>query len=264
MREETYPFVTRALPYECYGLAPCISAESVTYHHDRLYKAYVDRLNQALADYPRLQKLSLWELLERPENLPEGLRTAVVRNGGGVFCHELYFDSLQPLGREQDPKGALLEALVHDFGSLQDFRERIKAAAMEVFASGYAWLTLERGGALRIVTTMNQDVPDLKCMIPLLAVDVWEHAYYLQYQNRRSDYLNAWLRLINWRKVACRYEEGMEEVYNDRMLHGEWTEEDLAMMSTGSMTGNDGFGGSDGVTLAPEQECYESEFLLVP
>ena len=135
---------------------------------------------------------------------------------------------------------------------------------MEVFASGYAWLALERGGALRIVTTMNQDVPDLKCMIPLLAVDVWEHAYYLQYQNRRSDYLNAWLRLINWRKVACRYEEGMEEVYNDRMLHGEWTEEDLAMMSAGSMTGNDGFGGSDGVTLAPEQECYESEFLLVP
>lgn len=221
MNDETYPFVMRSLPYEYYALAPCISAESLTYHHDKIYKDYVDQLNLALANYPLLQKLSLRELLTHPENLPEGLQEEVKKNGGGAFSHELFFDSMQPLGREQDPKGALLEAIIRDFGSLRDFRERISEAAAGQYASGYAWLVLNRDGRLSVTTTPNQDVPDLKNVIPLLNVDIWEHSYYLQYQNRRRDYLNAWHRLINWRKVALRHEEAMRCVENERLLRGE-------------------------------------------
>lgn len=221
MKEETYPFVMRPLPYECYDLAPCISAESLLYHHDKIYKNYVDQLNLALADYPLLQGLSLWELLAYPENLPENLRRAVKQNGGGAFNHELFFDSIQPLGLEGDPKGSLLEAIIRDFGSLKEFREKICDAATRHFASGNAWLILNWDGRLEIKTTKNQEVIELRREIPLLIVDVWEHAYYLQYQNRRRDYLSAWLRLINWRKVARRYEEGLEYVTQERMLRGE-------------------------------------------
>ena len=221
MNDETYPFVMRSLPYEYYALAPCISAESLTYHHDKIYKDYVDQLNLALANYPLLQRLSLRELLTYPENLPEGLQAEVKKNGGGAFTHELFFDSMQPLGREQDPKGALLEAIIRDFGSLRDFRERISEAAAGQFASGYAWLVLNWDGRLTVTTTPNQEIPDLKKEIPLLNVDVWEHSYYLQYQNRRRDYLNAWHRLINWRKVALRHEDALRYVENERLLHGE-------------------------------------------
>ena len=227
MKEETYPFVMRALPYEPYELAPCISAEATAYHHDRLYKACVDQLNAALADYPVYQGLSLRELLERPENLPESIRTIVLRSGGGVYGHELFFDSMQPYSQEQDPKGPLLEAIIQEFGSLRDFRERIKDAAMSQFASGYAWLVLGQDGKLRVTTTSDQDVPDLKRVIPILNVDVWEHSYYLQYQDRRSDYLNAWHRVINWRKIARRYEEGIEEVRRNRLLRGEIQPEEI-------------------------------------
>lgn len=220
MKAETYPFVMRPLPYEYCALAPCISAEALLYHHDRIYKNYVDKLNQALSDYPMQQSLSLKDLLAVPENLPACLRTAVINNGGGAYSHELYFDSMQPFGCEQDPKGALLEALVRDFGSLRDFRDRIKKAGEEHFSAGFAWLLLGQDGRLSILTTADQGTPDLKRNIPLLNVDVWEHAYYLQYQNRREDYLSAWLRLVNWRKVARRYEEGMMEVENRLLLCG--------------------------------------------
>lgn len=250
MKEETYPFVMRALPYEPYELAPCISAEATLYHHDRLYKAYVDQLNAALADYPTLQGLSLKELLERPENLPENLRTSVVRYGGGVYGHELFFDSMQPFSQEQDPKGPLLEAMIQEFGSLRDFRERMKEVAMNQFASGYAWLVLGQDGTLRITTTANQDVPDLKRVIPILNVDVWEHSYYLQYQDRRGDYLNAWHRVINWRKVARRYEEGLEEVRKNRLLRGE--------------AGPEGAGEKFLFPGEPQEEFARTEFVFVP
>ena len=225
MKAETYPFVMRSLPYECYDLAPCISAETLFYHHDKIYKHYVDQLNLALADYPLLQGLSLWELLAWPENLPENLRIEVKRNGGGAFNHELYFDSLQPLKFEQDPKGALLEAMIHDFGSLREFREQMNEVAMKQFASGYGWLVMTGEGQLALRSTANQEVPDLKHEIPLLNVDVWEHSHYLQYQNRRRDYLTAWHRLINWRKVAWRYDEAAQRVREERMLRGETGEE---------------------------------------
>ena len=133
--------------------------------------------------------------------------------------------SVEPLGREQDPKGVMLEALIQDFGSLKDFRDQMSEAAVGLYASGYAWLIMDWEGRLQIKTTANEEVPILRQEIPILNVDVWEHAYYLQYRDRRKDYVSAWHRLINWRKVARRYEEALQYVREERMLHGEgWIE----------------------------------------
>lgn len=219
MKAETYPFVMRPLPYEYYALAPCLSAETLMYHHDKHYRTYVANLNKALADYPLLQKLSLKELLSGLENLPVPLQTAVKNNGGGVYNHELYFDCMHPVDN-QDPKGSLLDAITRDYGSLHEFKERMKTAAMGRFGSGYAWLVIKEDEGLQILTTANQNTPNLKKEVPILVIDVWEHAYYLQYQNRRDEYVDAWLKLINWRKVAARYEEGIQETQKRVMDHG--------------------------------------------
>ena len=219
MQEETYPFVMRQLPYEVYSLAPCISAESVLFHHDRIYKKYVDSLNQDLADYSNLQKKSMAELLSEIENLPFALQESVRIHGGGAFAHELYFDSMLPLACEQDPKGVLQEAIIRDFGSVRDLRDGMKGAAQQILGVGYVWLTLGMDGRMQITVTPDNEYPPLKSEIPLLVLDVWEHAYYLQYQNRLEEHLNAWARLVNWRKVARRYEEGMEEVEKKALLY---------------------------------------------
>lgn len=220
MQEETYPFVMRQLPYDYYALAPCLSAETLLYHHDKIYKKYVDQLNQALSDYPMLQKKSMRELLEEPENLPELLKIPIKLNGGGAFAHELYFDSMLPLVYEQDPRGTFLEAAIRDFGTARDMKEQIKKTALSCVGAGFVWLVLGMDGKMRIEATANQDYPNLKNGIPLLNLDVWEHAYYLQYQDRVEEHLNAWMRLINWRKVARRYEEGMEEVEKKALMYG--------------------------------------------
>jgi len=206
MRAETYPFVVRPLPYEYDALVPVLDAEIMTFHHDRHYKTYVDNLNAALADYPELQKMSLEELLKNLDKIPAAIQTAVRNNAGGVYNHELYFDLMRnPVG--QDPSGALAEAINRDFGSFRQWKEKMKQAAVGVFGSGWAWLVADKDGVLSIVQTANQNVPDLKDYTPILLVDVWEHAYYLQYQNRRADYVEGWFGLINWRKAGKRYEE---------------------------------------------------------
>lgn len=206
MREETYPFVARPLPYEYDGLIPVLDVETLHFHHDKHYQTYVDNLNAALADYPELQQKSLKELLVSLDKLPEPLRTLVRRNGGGVYNHELYFDAMKaPQG--QEPSGELAAAIDRDFGSYRQWKEQMKQAAAGVFGSGWAWLVSDQKGGLAIQQTPNQDTPNLKEAVPLFLVDVWEHAYYLQYQNRRADYLEGWFRLINWRKAEKRYEE---------------------------------------------------------
>lgn len=219
MQEEIYPFVMRQLPYEVYALSPCVSAESLMIHHDRIYKNYVDGLNRALSDYPLLQKKSLTELLSESENLPAALQESVRIYGGGAYAHALYFDSMLPLVHEQDPKGILQEAIIRDFGSVRDLREKMKKAAEGILGVGYVWLVLGMDGVMRLTTTVNQEYPNLKKNIPLLVQDMWEHAYYLQYQDRVEEHLNAWARLVNWRKVARRYEEGMEEVEKKTLLY---------------------------------------------
>ena len=206
MKAETYPFVVRPLPYEYDALIPVLDEETLTFHHDKHYKTYVDNLNAALADYPELQKKSLTELLTDINRLPAAVKTAVRNNGGGVYNHELYFDSMKsPVG--QEPSGALAEAIDRDFGSYRQWKEQMKQAAVGRFGSGWAWLVSDKNGVLSIVQTANQAVPDLEEYVPVLLVDVWEHAYYLQYQNRRADYVEGWFGLINWRKAGMRYEE---------------------------------------------------------
>ena len=217
MKAETYPFVVRPLPYEYDALIPVLDEETLTFHHDKHYKTYVDNLNAALADYPELQKKSLTELLTDMNRLPAAVKTAVRNNGGGVYNHELYFDSMKsPVG--QEPSGALAEAIDRDFGSYRQWKEQMKQAAVGRFGSGWAWLVSDKNGVLSIVQTANQDVPDLEEQIPLLLVDVWEHAYYLQYQNRRADYVEGWFGLINWRKAGKRYEEGLSGSRNDSLM----------------------------------------------
>ncbi len=206
MQAETYPFVVRPLPYAYDALVPVLDQETMTFHHDKHYKTYVDNLNSALSDYPELQGKSLKELLTEIDLLPAPVRTSIRNNGGGVFNHELYFDSMKsPV--VQDPTGALAEAIDRDFGSYKQWKEQMKQAAMGQFGSGWAFLVADRDGKLSIVQTANQNVPDLDDYTPILLVDVWEHAYYLQYQNRRADYLEGWFGLINWRKAGMRYEE---------------------------------------------------------
>ena len=208
MKEETYPFVAKPLPYEYDALVPVLDQETLHFHHDKHYKTYVDNLNAALSDYPELQKLGLSDLLRQIDKLPAAIKTPVRNNGGGVYNHELYFDSMKsPVG--QEPAGLLLEAIERDFGSLQQWKEQMKQAAVGKFGSGWAWLVTDNNGKLSIVQTANQDVPDLNKFIPLFLVDVWEHAYYLQYQNRRADYVDGWFSLINWRKAQKRYEEAI-------------------------------------------------------
>ncbi|MCI8693185.1 MAG: superoxide dismutase [Lachnospiraceae bacterium] len=210
MKAETYPFVVRPLPYEYDALVPVLDAETLTFHHDKHYKTYVDNLNAALADYPELQKKSLTELLTEIDMLPAAIQTAVRNNGGGVYNHELYFDSMKsPVG--QEPSGALAEAIDRDFGSYRQWKEQMKQAAVGKFGSGWAWLAADKNGVLSIVQTANQDVTNLEAYTPILLVDVWEHAYYLQYQNRRADYVDGWFHLINWRKAGKRYEDILGE-----------------------------------------------------
>ncbi len=206
MKAETYPFVVRPLPYEYDALTPVLDEETLHFHHDKHYKTYVDNLNNALSDYPELQKMSLKELLINLEHLPAAIQTPVRNNGGGVYNHELYFDSMKsPIG--QEPCGMLAEAIDRDFGSYQQFKEKMKQAAVSKFGSGWAWLVTDRDGKLSIVQTANQDVPDLEIYTPIFLVDVWEHAYYLQYQNRRADYVEGWFGLINWRRAEKRYND---------------------------------------------------------
>ena len=208
MRDEIYPFVVKPLPYEYDALTPVLDATTLMFHHDKHYKAYVDNLNSVLADYPQLQKMSLKELLTNTENLPTAARTPIINNGGGVFNHELYFDSMKcPVG--QEPTGELLKALERDFGSMIQWKEKMKQAAVSKFGSGWAWLLADENGILTIQQTANQDVPDLTVYTPIFPVDVWEHAYYLQYQNRRPEYVDGWFQLINWKKAARRYEEAI-------------------------------------------------------
>ncbi len=205
MKAETYPFVVRPLPYEYDALAPILGSETLHFHHDKHYQTYVSNLNSVLSDYPALQKKSLTELLIELDKLPLAIRAAVRNNGGGVYNHELYFDALKNATLQQ-PSGSLAEAIDRDFGSFKEWKEQMKQAGNTLFGSGWAWLVADKVGKLSIQQTPNQNVPDLRVYTPILVLDVWEHAYYLEYRNRRADYVDAWFGLIHWRKASQRYE----------------------------------------------------------
>ena len=195
----TYPYILPPLPYAPAALEPNLGRSSVRLHHDAFFAAYVDRLNGALVPWTQYQDWPLERLLLHWCQLPRTLGQAVRRYGGGVYNHGLYFSSLAP-ARTTKPSGELLAEVEHSFGSMEGLHRSLKNAAMSVFGSGWVWLVCCSGG-LQVTCTANQDTPLTLHMCPLLPVDVWEHAYYLQYQNRRPEYVDRWFSLINWKQV---------------------------------------------------------------
>jgi len=196
------PFKVPPLPYSYDALEPHIDAKTMEIHHDKHHAAYVTNLNKAIADAPDLANKPIETILKDLNSVPEKVRTAVRNQGGGHYNHTLFWQMMKKDGGE--PSGDLAKALDKSFGSFSGFKEKLTEAATKVFGSGWAWLVLD-GSDLKIQSTPNQDSPISQGTKPLLGLDVWEHAYYLKYQNRRPDYIKAWFNVINWDFVADRY-----------------------------------------------------------
>jgi Fe-Mn family superoxide dismutase len=190
------------LPYAYDALEPHIDKQTMEIHHDKHHQAYVDKVNAAL-EGTSLADAAIEDVLKDLSQVPEGKRTAVQNNGGGHYNHSLFWESMSPSGGGE-PEGALAEAIASAFGSFADFQTALKTAGVNQFGSGWSWL-VHNGSALAIVGTPNQDNPISMGSTPLLGVDVWEHAYYLKYQNRRPDYLDAWWNTVDWGTVAKRF-----------------------------------------------------------
>ncbi|MCO5053278.1 MAG: superoxide dismutase [Verrucomicrobiae bacterium] len=197
------PFELPPLPYALDALEPHLDARTMEIHHDRHHKAYVDNLNKAVEQMPHNKLVSLENLLSDLSDAPENIRAAIRNNGGGHYNHSLFWQ-LMKKGGGGEPKSDLAKAIDTNFGSFSAFKDNFNKAALGQFGGGWAWLVLDRG-KLKIESTPNQDTPLRSWHQPLLGVDVWEHAYYLKYQNRRADYLAAWWNVVNWDFVAERY-----------------------------------------------------------
>ena len=194
-----------ALPYAFDALEPYIDAQTMEIHHDRHHKTYIDKLNAALMGHADLQAKSPTQLVAELEKVPEAIRTAVRNHGGGHLNHTLFWQMMAPGGGKQS-KGDVGKAIDTDFGSFDKFATAFAAAAAGQFGSGWAWLVLD-GGKLAVMGTPNQDNPVTMSKVPLLGVDVWEHAYYLKYQNKRPDYVTAWWNVVNWDFVNVLYKD---------------------------------------------------------
>jgi Fe-Mn family superoxide dismutase len=197
-------FTLPALPYDPGALEPHIDAQTMQIHHGKHHNAYVTNLNAALEGQPSLQSATIEELLANIKDVPESIRQAVINNGGGHHNHTLFWNIMGP-GGGGEPGGALAQAISSAFGSFNDFKAKVKDAGVKRFGSGWSWLVVDKEGKLQVYSTANQDSPLMQGHIPLLGVDVWEHAYYLKYQNRRPDYLDAWWNTVNWSAVAERF-----------------------------------------------------------
>ncbi len=193
------------LPYAFDALEPHIDAKTMEIHHGKHHAAYVNNLNKALEGHPDLQKLSITELLGSLNRVPENIRAAVRNNGGGHFNHSLFWKIMKK-GGGGAPKGELAEAINKTFNSFAEFKSKFSQTAISRFGSGWAWLFL-RDGKLILDSTPNQDSPIMDGGKPFMGLDVWEHAYYLKYQNRRNEYVEAWSNVINWDQVAENYKE---------------------------------------------------------
>ena len=196
-----------ALPYDYTALEPYIDEQTMHLHHDKHHAAYVTNLNNALKDQSALKSWSAEDLVRRLNEVPESIRTAVRNNGGGHVNHTMFWQIMKHNGGGE-PTGALASAIQSTFGSFDAFKAAFKDAGVKRFGSGWAWLVLDRSGKLSVLSTANQDNPLTDGLYPVMGNDVWEHAYYLKYQNRRPDYLDAWWNVVNWDEVARRYEQG--------------------------------------------------------
>jgi Fe-Mn family superoxide dismutase len=198
------PFTLPALPYAPDALEPHIDKMTMEIHHGKHHNAYVTNLNKALESAPDLASKTIEELLANNcAIVPEGIRTAVRNNGGGHINHSMFWQIMGP-GKGGSPVGNLASAINSTFGSFETFKEKVNAAGATRFGSGWAWLLKTRSG-LEIASTANQDSPLMEGKFPVMGVDVWEHAYYLKYQNRRPDYLAAWWNVVNWKEIEDRF-----------------------------------------------------------
>lgn len=199
MENSCYPFVNLPLPYEYDALEPYIDEKTMHLHHDRHLQTYIDNLNTVLKNEPALQKMSLEQLIRNAGKFPKRIQTAVANNAGGVYNHRFFFQGLTP-SSDAACAPEFIQEISCCFDSLENFCDIFKKAALSVFGSGYAWLVYGRCG-LRIMTTANQNSPVEQGFRPLIALDVWEHAYYLKYCNMRSDYIDNWFKIINWEEA---------------------------------------------------------------
>ena len=193
------------LPYDYTALEPHIDEATMHLHHDKHHQAYVNNLNAALEKHPELASLSAEDLLRKLSTIPADIQGAVRNNGGGHVNHTMFWNLMKPNGGGA-PTGKIGAQITKDFGSFDEFKKLFNEAATKQFGSGWGWLVYE-GGKLKIVTTPNQDNPLSQGLYPILGNDVWEHAYYLKYQNRRADYLAAWWNTVNWDEVNKRFEQ---------------------------------------------------------
>ena len=193
-----------ALAYAYDALEPHIDALTMEIHHSRHHQTYITNLNAALAELPELAALPVDELLARFDSLPVSVQGAVRNHGGGHANHSLSWQVMSPQGGGE-PGGELAEAIARDLGGLDAFRQAFTQAALSRFGSGWAWLVVDQSGKLQVVSSANQDSPLMEGLVPILGLDVWEHAYYLKYQNKRPDYIAAFYNVIDWDEVARRY-----------------------------------------------------------
>ncbi len=196
-----YPFELPELGYDYDALEPHIDAKTMEIHHSKHHAGYTSKLNAALESRSALHEYSAEQLLWHFDSLPEDLQTAVRNNGGGYVNHKLFWNVIAP-GGPGAPEGMLADLLADAFGSVDAFKEKLTAAAGSQFGSGWGWLAVNSFGDLEVFATANQDSPLMRGYVPVLGVDVWEHAYYLKYQNRRPDYLQAFWKVVNWDNVA--------------------------------------------------------------
>ncbi len=198
-------FSVPPLPYPYDGLQPHISKQTMEFHHDKHHQAYVTAANNALKDHPDLQAYSVEDLIKNLDKVPESIRTVIRNNGGGHANHSLFWTVMKP-GGGGEPSGALAQAITSDLGGFAAFKEAFAKAGQTRFGSGWAWLVV-KNGKLSVISTPNQDNPLMDGSgTPILGLDVWEHSYYLDYQNKRPDYITAWWNTVNWDEVARRFE----------------------------------------------------------
>jgi len=199
-------FEVPPLPYDYNALEPYIDTQTMQLHHDKHHAAYVNNLNAALQNAPQLASLAIDDLIRRISDVPESIRTAVRNNGGGHLNHSMFWQIMTPNGGGA-PSGELGNAINSTFGSFDQFKAAFNDAGVKRFGSGWAWLILDASGKLQVISTANQDSPLIDGNYPIMGNDVWEHAYYLKYQNRRPDYLNAWWNVVNWNEREKRYQQ---------------------------------------------------------
>jgi Fe-Mn family superoxide dismutase len=198
-------FTLPPLPYPADALEAAIDKMTMEIHHGKHHKAYVDNLNAALEGQPKFQSMPVEQLLREIQSVPENIRQKVINNGGGHANHTMFWEIMGP-GKGGEPSGALAEAIKSTFGDFNAFKQKFKENGLNRFGSGWTWL-VSAGGKLQLLSSANQDSPYMNNQVPIMGNDVWEHAYYLRYQNRRGDYLDAWWKVVNWDAVAKRFAE---------------------------------------------------------